>query len=133
MPFMDWRLVTYVMALPDSAKADARRSKLVARDAMAGKMPDSIRTDTRKVGFNSPMPGWMNGPLAPWVDKTLWVDQPTFSALVDVPALRRKVEQLTAAQAWDWQSVGRLWPYIHLKWYIDNVINAPAQPLYHAG
>ena len=128
MPFMDWRLVTYVMALPDSAKADKQRSKLVARDAMAGKMLESIRTDTRKVGFNSPMPGWMNGPLAPWVDQLLRADDPIFAAIVDVPALRKKVQSLTAAQAWDWQSVGRLWPYIHLKWYIDEVIRQTPQP-----
>jgi asparagine synthase (glutamine-hydrolysing) len=132
MPFMDWRLVTYVMSLPDSAKADSQRSKLVARDAMVGKMPESIRTDTRKVGFNSPMPGWMNGPLAPWIDKLLSADDPAFSAMVDVPALRRKVKLLTVAQAWDWQSVGRLWPYIHLKWYIDEVINAPRKSQNHA-
>jgi asparagine synthase (glutamine-hydrolysing) len=127
MPFMDWRLVTYVMSLPDSAKADTQRSKLVARDAMAGKMPENIRTDTRKVGFNSPMPGWMNGPLAPWIERLLGDEDPAFSALVDVPALRYKVHQLTLAQAWDWHSVGRLWPYIHLKWYIDEVINATRQ------
>lgn len=125
MPFMDWRLVTYVMSLPDSAKADTQRSKLVARDAMEGKMPERIRIDKRKVGFNSPMPRWLNGPLAPWVEELLIVDNQAFSALVDVPALRRKVKQLTAAQAWDWQSVGRLWPYIHLKWYIDQVIHQP--------
>lgn len=130
MPFMDWRLVTYVMSLPDSAKADTQRSKLVARDAMEGKMPERIRIDKRKVGFNSPMPGWLNGPLAPWVEELLSVDNQAFSALVDVPALRRKVKRLTAAQAWDWQSVGRLWPYIHLKWYIDQVIHQP-KPVQH--
>jgi asparagine synthase (glutamine-hydrolysing) len=125
MPFMDWRLVTYVMALPDSAKADRHRSKLVARDAMVGRMPENIRTDTRKIGFNSPMPGWMNGPLAPWVKELLSTETPSFSSVVDVSALRIKVERLTTERAWDWQSVGRLWPYIHLKWYIDNVINQP--------
>jgi asparagine synthase (glutamine-hydrolysing) len=130
MPFMDWRLVTYVMSLPDSAKADAQRSKLVARDALEGKMPERIRTDKRKVGFNSPMPSWLNGPLAPWVEELLSVDNQSFSALVNVPALRRKVKRLTAEQAWDWQSVGRLWPYIHLKWYIDQVVEQPRPKRY---
>ena len=122
MPFMDWRLVTYVMALPDGAKSDSQQSKLVAREAMAGLMPDGIRVNKLKIGFNSPMPGWMNGPLKPWVDQLLSVDSPAFSAIVDLAALRRRVEQLSASKSWDWQTVGRLWPYLHLKWYIDEVV-----------
>jgi asparagine synthase (glutamine-hydrolysing) len=127
MPFMDWRLVTFVMALPDSAKSSGEQSKLVARKAMAGSMPEGIRINTRKVGFNSPMPGWMNGPLKPWLDQLLRADTPAFSEIVDVSALRRRVDALTSARAWDWEAVGRLWPYMHLKWYIDDVINAPSK------
>jgi asparagine synthase (glutamine-hydrolysing) len=125
MPFMDWRLVTYVMALPDSAKSDRQRSKLVARNAMEGKIPEKIRQDKTKIGFNAPMPSLLNGPLAPWVEELLDAENPEYSALVDVPALRREVKRRTATQTWDWQSAGRLWPYIHLKWYIDQVIHQP--------
>jgi asparagine synthase (glutamine-hydrolysing) len=132
MPFMDWRLVTYLMALPDSAKADKQRSKVVARDAMVDKMLESVRNDTRKVGFSSPMPEWMNGPLASWVEKLLSSDTPAFSAIVNVSELRSKVNQLTITKSWDWESAGRLWPYINLKWYIDEVINAPCQAVNHA-
>ena len=43
MPFMDWRLVTYTMALPDSSKASDGYSKMIARRAMENRMPESIR------------------------------------------------------------------------------------------
>ncbi|MDU0814777.1 asparagine synthase-related protein, partial [Bacillus siamensis] len=56
MPFMDWRLVTYTMALPETSKSADGMTKVVARQAMANLMPESIRTARRKVGFNSPMP-----------------------------------------------------------------------------
>ena len=35
MPFMDWRLVTYTMALPDASKSSNGYTKMVARQAMA--------------------------------------------------------------------------------------------------
>ena len=35
MPFMDWRLVTYTMALPESSKSADGYTKAVARRAMA--------------------------------------------------------------------------------------------------
>lgn len=35
-------------------------------------------------------------------------------------ALRCRTSKLTTTKAWDWHTFGRLWPYIHLKWYIDG-------------
>jgi asparagine synthase (glutamine-hydrolysing) len=120
MPFMDWRLVTYALALPATMKADATHSKLVARRAMAGIMPEAIRTATRKVGFNSQMPEWLNGSLGSWADDVLASPHDAFDALVDRPALRTRVADLTAGRRWTWTTVGRLWPYINLKWYFDR-------------
>lgn len=120
MPFMDWRLVTHAMSLPADMKSDDTHSKLVARDAMAGIMPESIRTATRKVGFNSQMPAWLNGSLGRWADGVLATPHDAFDALVDRAALRGRVSALTKRGAWDWTSVGRLWPYINLKWYLDR-------------
>lgn len=120
MPFMDWRLVTMALPLPTEMKSDATHSKLVARRAMAGIMPDSIRTATRKVGFNSQMPAWLNGSLGRWADDVLATPHDAFDSLVDRPAVRARVAELTGAAAWDWITVGRLWPYINLKWYLDR-------------
>lgn len=121
MPFMDWRLVAYAMALPDSSKSGDGYSKLVARRAMAGRMPESIRMGRRKVGFNSPMPEWLNGPLAAWVESVLAQKSPAFAELVDEAALLRSVRSLTQRRDWDWESVGRLWPYLHLKWMLARI------------
>ena len=118
MPFMDWRVVTYTMALPDGSKSAEGYSKLVARRAMAGRMPESIRMGTRKVGFNSPMPEWLNGPLSAWVLALLDRPVPAYSELVDEAALRRSVLALAQSKKWDWVTFGRIWPYLHMKWIL---------------
>ena len=120
MPFMDWRLVTYVMSLPDDAKSEDGRTKAVARNAMAGHMPESIRMARRKVGFNSPMPEWLNAALGVWAAGLLSQPEAQFDALVDRRALLKRVNSLNASRGWDWERCGRLWPYIHLKWYLDS-------------
>src|SRR5262249_39475152 len=81
MPFMDWRLVTYTMALPDAAKSSGGWTKWIARQAMQGRMPEAIRTGRRKLGFNSPMPEWLNGPLAGWTQALIETKVPTLSEL----------------------------------------------------
>jgi asparagine synthase (glutamine-hydrolysing) len=116
MPFMDWRLVTYTMALPESSKSSDGYTKVIARRAMEGRMPESIRMGRRKVGFNSPMPEWLNGPLSGWTASLLDRKIPAFSELVDEISLRKTIERLTASKAWDWESVGRIWPYLNMKW-----------------
>jgi asparagine synthase (glutamine-hydrolysing) len=122
MPFMDWRLVTYVMSLPDEAKSTVEYSKFIARQAMAGAMPESIRSAKRKVGFNSPMPEWLNGKrMHQWVMELLDQQNEGFDAIVNTARLRERVLRLQADQAWNWETAGRLWPYINLKWRMDRL------------
>ncbi|MFB9265903.1 asparagine synthase (glutamine-hydrolyzing) [Bradyrhizobium erythrophlei] len=118
MPFMDWRLVTYTMALPETSKSSDGYTKVVARRAMANLMPESIRIARRKVGFNSPMPEWLNGPLAGWTAGLLDRKVPAFAELVDETRLRQAVGRLTAEQSWNWETVGRIWPYLNMKWML---------------
>ncbi|WP_420965130.1 asparagine synthase (glutamine-hydrolyzing) [Bradyrhizobium sp. B120] len=122
MPFMDWRLVTYTMALPEASKSADGITKVVARQAMANLMPESIRTARRKVGFNSPMPEWLNGPLAGWTNELLNRNVPAFAEFVDEAPLRKTVGHLTASQSWDWESVGRIWPYLNMKWMLARSV-----------
>jgi asparagine synthase (glutamine-hydrolysing) len=116
MPFMDWRLVTFTMALPEASKWSDGYTKLIARQAMQGRMPESIRTGRRKVGFNSPMPEWLNGPLSGWTTALLDRKVSAFADLVDEARLAREVARLNASKTWNWESVGRIWPYLNMKW-----------------
>ncbi len=66
MPFMDWRLVTYVFSLPLKAKIGGGFTKKIVRDAMKGRMDESLRTRTYKVGISSPVDYWFNHYLKDW-------------------------------------------------------------------
>lgn len=131
MPFLDWRLVTYVMALPDESKNSGGLTKVIARHSMKGKMPEAIRVQRRKVGFNSPMPSWLNGPLKPWVAEILSRRVPAFEEMIDESALMATVERLGSRQAWTWGSADRVWPYLNLKWLLmrleaqQNAVRVP--------
>jgi len=119
-PFLDWRLVTYTMALPDAAKQSAQYTKLIARHALTGLLPDEIRLNARKVGFNSPMPVWMNGALGDWALAALRRPHDAFQACVRTEQLTKRVRDLNRAQAWTWERTIRLWPYVNMNWYLNN-------------
>ena len=120
MPFMDWRLVTYTMSLPDEAKNSQGSTKFIARQALKGLLPESIRLSSQKIGFNSPMPSWLNGPLQRWVAALFSVPDQRFDELVHTDALRKRIGELNSRCAWTWESASRLWPYINLKWYLGR-------------
>jgi asparagine synthase (glutamine-hydrolysing) len=121
MPFMDWRLVTFTMALPEASKSCGGYTKLIARQAMKDQMPESIRMGRRKVGFNSPMPEWLNGPLSGWTMSLLNMKVSAFSELIDEASLHREVQRLNTSKSWNWETVGRIWPYLNLKWAMARV------------
>ena len=76
----------------------------------------------RKIGFNSPMPEWLNGgPLSGWVSKLLDRNIPAFTDLVDEQRLRAVTNNLTSSKSWDWDTVGRMWPYLHMKWMMARL------------
>jgi asparagine synthase (glutamine-hydrolysing) len=66
MPFMDWRLVSFVFSLPTTSKIGEGYTKLLVRKAMKGRMEESLRTRTFKVGIGSPIDFWLNGPIREW-------------------------------------------------------------------
>jgi asparagine synthase (glutamine-hydrolysing) len=104
MPFMDWRLVSYVFSLPAESKVGKGFTKLLLREAMRGKMDESIRTRTFKVGISSPVKYWFKEHLREWA---LDILKP--GAVRDQLAHEYKIEQLDDA------TVRRAWISINLS------------------
>jgi asparagine synthase (glutamine-hydrolysing) len=108
MPFMDWRLVTYSFALPETSRLGAGFTKRVLREAMKGIMPDSIRLRRNKFGFVSPINTWTRGPLNSWVRDACasqcFLESPVWNGL----EVRSFVNRAVVAQ----KSVEPVWPII---------------------
>ncbi len=66
MPFMDWRLVSFVFSLPIESKIGGGFTKRILRESMKNKMDETLRTRTYKVGIGSPVEHWINGSLKNW-------------------------------------------------------------------
>ena len=66
MPFMDYRLVSYVFSLPTSSKIGNGYTKKILRDVMKNTLPEDIRTRTFKVGIGGP-DEWYTNQLKPMI------------------------------------------------------------------
>lgn len=62
MPFMDYRLITYTLALPASQMVSGGFTKVVLRRAMSGTVPEPVLRRRTKLGFPTP-PEWFADPV----------------------------------------------------------------------
>jgi asparagine synthase (glutamine-hydrolysing) len=67
LPFLDYRLVTLAFRLGACWKLADGRTKVLLREAMAGRIPEIVRSRTRKLGFPTGIDSWLrhslHGPL----------------------------------------------------------------------
>lgn len=59
VPFLDHRLVEFVLGLPDDCKIHRGVTKRVLREGLRGVLPETIRTRMSKLGFVTPEEHWM--------------------------------------------------------------------------
>ena len=60
MPFMDYRLVSYVLSLPTTSKIKNGFNKSILRDSMRGILPEKVRIRKWKVGISAPLANWFS-------------------------------------------------------------------------
>ena len=59
VPFLDYRLVEYVLGLPDDYKIAGGETKRALREGVRGVLPEKIRTRMDKLGFVTPEEVWL--------------------------------------------------------------------------
>jgi asparagine synthase (glutamine-hydrolysing) len=63
LPFLDYRLVSLAFRLGSEWKIRGEYTKVLLREAMAGRIPDIVRTRVQKFGFPTAADQWFRGAL----------------------------------------------------------------------
>jgi asparagine synthase (glutamine-hydrolysing) len=95
LPFMDYRMISYVLKLPASWKMRGPWNKYVLREAMRGKIPESIRTRPDKMGFSFPAQKWLREGLDKAVLELLGTREMRERGVYDIAAIKRDLGQQT--------------------------------------
>lgn len=113
MPFMDWRLVSYIFSLPMKSKVGQGYSKRILRDSMRGVVPESVRVRTGKIGFNAPLIEWFRGPLREFILDEVGSQAFLQSSLWRGEEIKIFTERKMKEGSWQWDDCIKLWPYIN--------------------
>jgi asparagine synthase (glutamine-hydrolysing) len=69
-PFADHRIQEFGLSLPFAGKYRRGKTKWILREAMKDILPPSV-LQAKKIGFNPPLPQWINGELRPLISDML--------------------------------------------------------------
>jgi asparagine synthase (glutamine-hydrolysing) len=93
VPFLDHRLVEHALRLPAHWKMSGGWNKRVLREAMAGRIPDSVRLRRQKFGFPTSAKRWFAGPLAEGMRDIVRGGAAMRSGWFDRAAVERELER----------------------------------------
>jgi asparagine synthase (glutamine-hydrolysing) len=69
-PFTDYRLLEFALRVPQKMKVRRMTTKWITRQALRDVLPHQI-LEKKKMGFNPPLPQWINGELKPVIRQLL--------------------------------------------------------------
>jgi len=63
LPFLDFRLISFVFKIPQEWKMCGAFTKYILRESMKNRIPETIRIRTEKMGFPTPVARWFRNEL----------------------------------------------------------------------
>ena len=94
MPFLDHRLVTFLMSVPWQSKIKDGYTKKIARDAVSPMVPESVASRKSKIGFGSPIVDWMKHELREYFLDSVNSRDFKNCSLIDSEKVRTKIENV---------------------------------------
>ena len=120
MPFMDYRLVEFIFSLPRSSKVGYGYTKRILREAVKGLVPDEIRLDKQKIGFNAPIVEWFRGGLKEFMLDTMSSENFIQSGYFNGRKVQDNFIKFLRSSHPSWDDAWKFWGPVHVVWWLDN-------------
>lgn len=121
VPFLDYRLVEYLYALPHSQKIHLGQTKWVMREALKGILPEKIRQRKDKIGFATPEEKWIKENLASEFRQVFASESFRSRSYFDADKVKQTFEDFLSGKISDYRFFWRLYNLeIWLRTFVDG-------------
>jgi asparagine synthase (glutamine-hydrolysing) len=93
LPFMDYRLIAYLFQLSADWKIRGEWNKYILREAMRGRIPESVRMRRDKMGFPFPAQKWLEEGVCKSLLDLLEGQAMRERGIYDIKSIRKALEQ----------------------------------------
>jgi len=121
-PLLDFRILQFAWQLPFDHKIQGMTGKRVLRKLVSQYVPDELMNQP-KWGFSPPLDDWLRGPLRPWVEELLSVQNLEASGIFNPKPVRKVWEDHHAGRR---NAQLQVWPIIMLQAWLKQQSSASA-------
>ncbi len=120
VPFLDYRLVEFLFALPPEQKIKNAVTKIIFRRALDDVLPKSIQGRTDKMGFVTPEQEWFSTELRHWARDILYSSSFRTRGYFDPPLIHQAFEDYIAGKR---GSTFLVWRWINLELWFQQFMD----------
>lgn len=117
---MDYRLVEFIFSLPAQSKVGGGYTKRILRCAMKGVIPDKIRLNKVKIGFNAPIVDWYTGEIKEWMLNITKSNDFLNCKFFKGEDLKDRFEKFITEQNPNWYDAWTFWGPVHFIWWVNQ-------------
>lgn len=118
VPFLDYRLVEFLLTVPAEQKIKNGRTKYLLRKSFANRLPSAILDRTDKIGFFTPEQKWLRNELAEPLNDTFQSQRFRERGFYDYPKLLAYVKNFQRGEA---NNSHILWRWFNLEKWLELV------------
>lgn len=117
MPFMDYRVVEFLFSIPSRDKVNNGYTKYILREAADGFVPDNIRLEKVKYGFNAPILDWFNQGLGEWMGEVFNTQEFKENPFFDGQTVADNFNVFQKSKSQNWEEAWAFWAPFHIYWW----------------
>ncbi len=126
LPFLDFRLVEYVLNLPADQKIRGGCTKVLLRDTMKGTLPESVRNRHDKMGFATPEDIWFRTDLRERINRMITSKSFRERGYFASDKVKKSFEDYCEGK----KSIGSaIWSWVNLELWLRRFIDRNPSPL----
>jgi asparagine synthase (glutamine-hydrolysing) len=123
LPFLDHRLVELARRMSPDWFLKGPWNKLLLRESMRGRIPESVRSRVDKMGFPTPMAAWFRGPLHARVREVVTSRELRERGIYDAAAIERDLERHRRGEI---DCANKLWDVVQWERIVRVASRGPA-------
>jgi asparagine synthase (glutamine-hydrolysing) len=120
LPYLDYRLVELMFSVDSRNLISEGRAKVVLRESLADLLPQSVRSRTDKVGFETPEAEWLSGSLSGFARDVLTSPACRERGWIDAAAAEAGLQ---AQGGRSWEAGSPMWRAISLELWAQSFLD----------
>jgi asparagine synthase (glutamine-hydrolysing) len=117
VPFIDHHVIEFATKLPESFVVGDGKGKLLLREILKKRLPESFSFGTNKRGFSIPLADWLRGPLKEWAASLITREKLISQGYLNVDLVQKTWnEHQSGAKEWAY----RLWNVLMFQAFLEE-------------